>query len=59
MKVLKIKERKDGSADMTFEISSSDELLLRSLAMKQNKKFNKGFVKEFVLSALKEQVGEL
>lgn len=58
MKVLKIKEHKDGSADMTFELNSKDEAILRGLAKKQKKRYTPSFVKKYILSALMEGIND-
>jgi len=58
MKVLKIKEHKNGSADMTFELSSKDEILLKAQAKKQKKRYTQSFVKKFILSALMEGLSD-
>lgn len=58
MKVISIKERKDGSADMTFELGVKDEARVRELAKKQGKRYSKAFVKGIVLQALEYEVNK-
>jgi len=56
MKVIKIKEHKNGSATMTYELSDIDTAFFKELAKKRKKKFNITFINKEVLKALKEAV---
>jgi hypothetical protein len=53
MEVIKIKERKDGSADVTVEMNKIEETMFRELAKKEGKKYSKKFVSDQLLDAIK------
>ena len=55
MKVIKIKEHKDGSATMTYELGITDFEFFKELAKKKKKKFDKTCINKQVLTILKEK----
>jgi hypothetical protein len=54
MKVVSIKEQKDGSAIMTYDLDPSEIPLLKAEAKRQKKRFSTKFINEVVLSMLEE-----
>jgi hypothetical protein len=58
MKILSIKERKDGSADMVYELNKSDEKLFRQMAKQNKVRFSKKFCNQLILNALQNYIGK-
>jgi hypothetical protein len=54
MKVISLKERKDGSATMTYELTKREENMFKKHAEKKNKIFSRRFINSEILNALKE-----
>jgi hypothetical protein len=52
MKVLKIKENKDGSATVTYELDKQEEIILRQHAENRGKKYSKKFVNDCILEGI-------
>ena len=52
MKVIKITELKDGSANMEYELTQEENRLLKAEAKKRKKRYTTKFVNEVVLQAL-------
>ena len=56
MKVIKLVERKDGSATMTYEINKKEEAMFRKLAKDKKRTFCKRFINEEVMKALQANI---
>ena len=56
MKVISIKENKDGSAKVKFDITDEEFEMFRKQAQKKKKKFDKNFIRKEILGALKNAV---
>ena len=56
MKVLRIREQKDGGALMDFELSKKDETILRKIAKDRKKKYSNEFVNNIILTAIKNSI---
>jgi hypothetical protein len=54
MKVVSLKENKDGSAMMTYDLEPTEVILLRAEAKRRGKRYTHKFVNEVVLQALEE-----
>jgi len=52
MKILSLKERKDGSANMTYQLSKKDEILFRKAAEYAKVRYSKKFANQLILNAL-------
>jgi hypothetical protein len=52
MKIIKFKENKDGSADMTYEINSIEEKIFKDLAKKRGVVYNHNFINSVVYEAI-------
>jgi len=58
MKILKIKDNKDGSADVTYEFDNKELALFKYSAKIKHKKFDKKFIKDSILKSIKQYVME-
>jgi len=56
MKIISIKERKDGSADMVYELNKKDVTLFQKLAKESKVRFSKKFCNQLILNALVKYV---
>ena len=56
MKVLNLKEYKNGSALMTFLFTKEEEEMFKVVAKYQHKRFDKFFIRKAILKALKRYV---
>lgn len=52
MKIVKFIERKDGGADMTYELEPHEEVVLKKLALERGVKYNKTFINGVVYEAI-------
>jgi len=53
MEILEIKDKKDGSAIMTYILNDEEEKVFRDLAKERKVRFNKKFCNISILEALK------
>jgi len=58
MKVLKIKENKDGSATISYELNADDEYVLRALAKSKKKRYTKKFINDCILEGITNMLKE-
>jgi len=56
MKILAVKERKDGSASLTFSLHKKDEAILKKIAIIRKSKYTKKFAREAILEAITNYV---
>lgn len=56
MKVVSIREQEDGSASITYDITSEEEQMFKELARKKHRKYNKEFINKCILKALEEAI---
>ena len=52
MKIIEIKDSKDGSADITYELSKTETLLLQCQAKEEGVRFTKAFCNKKILRAI-------
>jgi hypothetical protein len=58
MKVISIKEQKDGSAIMTYSLNDNEKLIFKQLAKKRKKKYSNQFINSQILVAIKKYIKE-
>lgn len=58
MKILKTKDNKNGSVQVFYSLTKEEELIFKSVARKQHKRFNKFFIRREVVKALKRNERE-
>lgn len=58
MKILNIKENKDGSALFDIELSKQDEDKFKEIARLKKRKYDNEFIKRTILKALKNYVNK-
>jgi hypothetical protein len=54
MQILEVKEHKDGSATMTYTISTKEVEMFKEMAKQQKKMYSTRFVNSSILKALRE-----
>jgi len=59
MKIIKIKDNKDGSVNVTYEFDNKELALLRFSAKIKHKKFDKKFIKDSILKAIEQYIIEM
>jgi hypothetical protein len=52
MKILRIKENKNGSADMTYQLSIAEVKVFKRIAKEQGKKYTDKFVNSIILKGI-------
>jgi hypothetical protein len=58
MKVISIKEQKDGSALLTYSLNDNENLIFKQLAKKRKKKYSNQFINSQILVAIKKYIKE-
>lgn len=56
MKILKIKEQKDGSAIMTYQLNAREIECFKTAARIKHKKFCKAFINKCMLEAIEHEI---
>jgi hypothetical protein len=56
MKIYKIKDQKEGSAIITYQINDREIKCLKFAAEKQKKRFSKKFINSCILRAITERI---
>lgn len=58
MKIISITERKDGSADMTYQLHKEDVILFKKIAKNLKVKFTNKFCNKLILQAINNFIKE-
>jgi len=58
MRVISIKENKNGSATIVYELNDSDQSILKSVAKKRHKKYDNKFINSCILTGIKNYIKE-
>lgn len=58
MKICKIKEQKDGSAVMTYQLNDQEIACFKTAAKIKKRRFSKKFINECMLEAITQRLAE-